>query len=284
MLYPVSEVRVLVNGLDHPECVAVGRDGTLYAGGERGQVYRISPDGKNVKEFANTGGFCLGLALDRDENIFVCDLRKQALMKVTQRGAVSLLADAVDGVKIRTPNFGVFDSQGNLYFSDSGEWKQGNGVVWRLSSQGKAQLFTAGPFHFANGLALDAQGRYLYVVESNRDRVVRIEIKSDGSSGEPEVFAEGLARIPDGMAFDAAGNLYVTTYASNCIYRVSTAGHVELLCQDVENLLLCQPTNCAFGGPNFDQLFVSNLGRDHISLLDLNVKGQPLWTHRAATK
>jgi gluconolactonase len=280
MLYPVSEVRVLVYGLDHPECVAVGRDGTLYAGGEQGQVYRISPDGKTVKEFANTGGFCLGLTLDRDENIFICDLRKQALMKVTQQGAVSLIADSVDGVKIRTPNFGVFDSHGNLYFSDSGEWKQGNGVVWRLSCEGKTQLFAAGPFHFANGLALDAQERYLYVVESNRDRVVRIEIRSDGSSGQAEAFAEGLARIPDGMAFDAAGNLYVTTYASNCIYRVSTAGQVELLCQDVENLLLCQPTNCAFGGPNFDQLYVSNLGRDHISVLDLNVKGQPLWTHR----
>ena len=281
MLYPVSRVRRLVEGLDHPECVAVARDGTVYAGGEAGQVYRISQDGKSVEEFANTGGFCLGLALDRDENIYVCDLRKQALMKVTQQGTVSLVADFVDGVKIRTPNFGVFDSQGNLYFSDSGEWKQANGVVWRLSHQGKVELFAAGPFHFANGLALDAQERYLYVVESNRDRVVRIEIKADGSSGSPKVFAEGLARVPDGMAFDAAGNLYVTTYASNCIYRVSTSGHVELLCQDVENLLLCQPTNCAFGGPNFDQLYVSNLGRDHISVLDLEVKGQPLWTHRA---
>jgi gluconolactonase len=280
MLYPVEKVGRLVEGLDHPECVIVARDGTFYAGGEQGQVYRISSDGKNVKEFANTGGFCLGLVLDREENIYICDLRKQALMKVTPQGTVSTIAEFVDGVKIRTPNFGVFDSQGNLYFSDSGEWKQGNGVVWRMSHAGKVELFAAGPFHFTNGLALDAAERYLYVVESNRDRVVRIEIKADGTSAKPEVFAEGLARIPDGMAFDAAGNLYVTTYASNCIYRVSPERHVELLCQDVENLLLCQPTNCAFGGPNFDRLYVSNLGRDHISVLDLKVKGQPLWTHR----
>ncbi|MFZ3216318.1 MAG: SMP-30/gluconolactonase/LRE family protein [Candidatus Acidiferrales bacterium] len=280
MLYPVSRVRRLVEGLDHPECVAVARNGTLYAGGEGGQIYRISEDGTNVEEFANTGGFCLGLTLDREESIYVCDLRKQALMKVTQEGTVSLIADSVAGVKIQTPNFSVFDSPGNLYFSDSGQWKQANGVVWRLSRQGNVELFAAGPFHFANGLALDAQERYLYIVESNLDRVVRIEIKNDGSSGRAEVFAEGLARVPDGMAFDAAGNLYVTTYASNCIYRVSTSGHVELLCQDVENLLLCQPTNCAFGGPNFDQLYVSNLGRDHIAVLDLKVKGQALWTHR----
>ena len=101
-----------------------------------------------------------------------------------------------------------------------------------------------------------------------------------GSAGTPEVFVEGMARIPDGLAFDATGNLYVTTYASNCIYRVSPHRQVQLLCKDEENLLLCQPTNCAFGGPNFDQLYVSNLGRDHISVLDLKTKGQPLWTHR----
>jgi gluconolactonase len=276
MLYPVSEVRVFVAGLDHPECVTTGPDGTLYAGGERGQVYRISPDGKRVDEFASTGGFCLGLTLDLEESIYVCDLGKHALMQVTQNGVVSMIADAVEGVKIQTPNFSVFDSKGNLYFSDSGQWKTGNGVVWRLAYDRTAKLFAAGPFHFANGIALDAQERYLYVVESNRDRVVRIEINSDGSAGKVEIFAEGLARIPDGLAFDANGNLYVTTYASNCIYRISPDRKVELLCRDEENLLLCQPTNCAFGGPDFDQLYVSNLGRDHISILDLKVKGQPL--------
>jgi len=119
------------------------------------------------------------------------------------------------------------------------------------------------------------------VVESNLDRVLRIEILPDGTAGSPEVFAEGLARVPDGLAFDARGNLYVTTYASNCIYRLDQQGRAELLCQDVENLLLCQPTNCAFGGPNFDQLLVSNLGRDHISTLDLKIKGQPLWHQRS---
>lgn len=280
MLYPVSEVRNFVTGLDHPEGVAVGRDGTLYAGGEAGQVYRISSDGKRVETLANTGGFCLGVTLDQDENIYVCDLGRRALLKVSRQGSVTVVAEAVGDRKFLCPNFSVFDSQGNLYFSDSGEWKQANGVVCRLRVNGQVELFAQGPFHFANGLAFDAAERHLYVVESNLDRVVRIEIKPDGSAGVPEVYAEGLARVPDGMAFDANGNLYVTTYASNCIYRVASDRRVELLCQDVENLLLCQATNCAFGGANFDQLFVGNLGRDHLSVLDLKIKGQPLWCHR----
>ena len=281
MLYPVSEVRNFVTGLDHPEGIAVGRDGTLYAGGEAGQIYRISSDGKKVETLANTGGFCLGLTLDQEESIYVCDLRRRALIKVSQRGSVTVVADAVGDRKFTCPNFSVFDSRGNLYFSDSGQWKQANGVVCRLRADERVEVFAEGPFHFANGLALDAAERHLYVVESNLDRVVRIEIKSGGEAGVPEVYAEGLARVPDGMAFDANENLYVTTYASNCIYRVTPDRRVELLCQDVENLLLCQPTNCAFGGANFDQLFVGNLGRDHISVLDLKIKGQPLWCHRS---
>ena len=199
---------------------------------------------------------------------------------MTQQGRTTVLAKSVSDRKFQCPNFSVFDSSRNFHFFDSGEWKRADGMVCRLLAGGKAEVFSRGPFHFANGSALDAAERYLYVVESNLDRVTRIEIRPDGSAGSPEGFAEGLARVPDGLAFDAEGNLYVTTYASNCIYRVRPDRRGNLVCQDVENLLLCQATNCAFGGVDFDQLYVANLGPNHISVLDLKIKGQPLWNHR----
>jgi gluconolactonase len=280
VLYPISGVRNFVTGLDHPEGVAVGRDGALYAGGEAGQVYRISADGTQVKTLGNTGGFCLGITLDKEENLYICDCGRRSLLRMTQAGEVDTIAESVDGRRLVNPNFSVFDSNDNLYFSDSGEWKQDDGVVYGLGADGSLRLFAPGPFHFTNGLALDAAERHLYIVESNLDRVLQVEIRGDGSAGVTEVYAEGLARVPDGLAFDAAGNLYVTTYASNCIYRVSPDRSVKLVCQDVETLLLCQPTNCAFGGPDFDQLYVANLGRNHISVLDLKVKGQALRCQR----
>lgn len=111
-------------------------------------------------------------------------------------------------------------------------------------------------------------------------RVLRIEVKSGGSAGPPEVYAEGLFSIPDGLAFDEAGNLYITTYGSSGSYRVSVDRKVDLVCQDVESELLCQATNCAFGGANSDQLLVANLGRHHFTALDLRTRGQPLRNHR----
>jgi hypothetical protein len=81
---------------------------------------------------------------------------------------------------------------------------------------------------------------------------------------------------PRWPGFDAIWN-YVTTYGSNAIYRVNLEGHAELLCVDDECAVLCQATDCAFGGADFDQLFVSNLGAGHISQLDLCTNGQPLW-------
>jgi gluconolactonase len=280
MLYPISEVRHFVTGLDHPEGLAVSASGAVYCGGEAGQVYRIAPDASRIEVIARTGGFCLGVTLDREENIIMCDAGRRELLKVTPDGRISVVTSSVADRKLVNPNFSVFDSKRNLYFSDSGEWKQTNGVVYRIRASGQAEVFAAGPFHFANGLALDAAEEYLYVVESQLDRVLRIKIMPDGSAGTPEVFVDGLARIPDGLAFDSDHNLYVTTYASNCIYRVTPDRQVSLLCRDEEILLLCQPTNCAYGGPNCDQLFVANLGRDHISVLDLRKKGQPLWCHQ----
>jgi gluconolactonase len=280
MLYPISEVRNFVTGLDHPEGVAVSASGVVYCGGEGGQVYRIAPDASRFEVIARTGGFCLGITLDQEENIIVCDSGRREVLKVTPDGHVSVVASSVAGRKLVNPNFSVFDSKGNLYFSDSGEWTQANGVIFRIPNSGQPEVFSPGPFHFANGLALDAAEQYLYVVESHLDRVLRLQIMPDGRAGTPKVFMDGLVRVPDGLAFDSDQNLYITTYASNCIYKVTMDRRVCLVCRDEENLLLCQPTNCAFGGPQFDQLFVANLGRDHISVLDLRRKGQPLWCHQ----
>jgi gluconolactonase len=275
MRFPLEKVRRFASGLDHPEGIAIARDGTVYCGGEDGQVYRISADGANVAELARTGGFSLGITLDRESNVFVCDMKRKSVLRVDRDGTVSVFADG-----FQTPNFTAFDSAGNLYLSDSGQWKENNGRVYRLDRRGRAQVFHAGPFAFANGLALNAAEDALFVVESNANRVRRIEIRPDGRAGDADVFCTGLAHVPDGIAFDASGNLYVACYGLNRLFVADPRGRVELLCEDVENALLSTPTNFAFGGANFDQLYVACMGGHHVAALELRTPGQPLYAHQ----
>src|SRR5690242_12292942 len=114
----VDQVTVAASGFKGPEGVVVDREGNVYGGGTDGVVRRLSPDGK-VTEFARTGGRPAGMALDRQGNLFVCDVGKAAVLKVTPSGAVSLFADEAGGMKLPLPNFPVFDTEGNLYVSNS---------------------------------------------------------------------------------------------------------------------------------------------------------------------
>ena len=273
-IIPLERFRTFADGLDHPEGLAFDAEGALWAGGELGQIYRIGPKGR-VQEISSIGGFCLGLTFSREQELYVCNLKLRSLVRLNRKGRVVDSWDRCGKRKFKTPNFSVFDGEGNLYFSDSGDWEKGNGCVYRLRKNGRIEMF-AGPLAFANGLALSADERFLYVVQSTRDNVLQIEIRADGSAGTSKIYASGLARIPDGIAFDAAGNLYVTCYASDNIYRVSCHGKVQLLAYDPSGTMLARPTNVAFGGSNFDRMFVANLGRWHVCQAQAGVRGRLL--------
>src|SRR5436305_4256060 len=124
-LVPRERVRVVFDGtltepqLDHPEGVAVHRDGSIWCGGERGQIYRLSPDGRELQQVASTGGFCLGMAFDASDNLFICDLKHAAVMRLdSARGQVERWADGAPGQPFGIPNFPAFDDAGRLYVSD----------------------------------------------------------------------------------------------------------------------------------------------------------------------
>jgi gluconolactonase len=266
--------RSFADGLDHPEGLAFDADGILWAGGELGQIYRIDARGR-VKEIARLGGFCLGLTFSKKQELYICNFKRAALVHTNRKGRVLRSIERVGSRKLMTPNFSVFDSEGNLYFSDSGEWDGDNGCVYRLRANGRAECF-AGPFAFANGMSLSADEKSLYVVQTQRDNVMRIPILADGRAGKPQVYASGLASIPDGAALDVEGNLYVTTYATHSVYRIGPDGGVSLFAKDPSATMLAAPTNAAFGGSNFDEIYFANLNRWHVCRVKPGVRGHLL--------
>ena len=270
---PIDRFEVFAEGLDHPEGLAFDRDGQLWAGGELGQIYRISNKGK-VKTVTTLGGFNLGLTFSPRQDLFVCNFKLGALVQLDRSGKVIRSWEKVGRYRLRNPNFSVFDRAGNLFFSDSGSWTKPDGMLFVLRPNGKIERLLDG-LAFPNGLSLSADDSTLYIVQTTRDNVLALPV-SDGIAGKPRIFASELHNIPDGAALDSQGNLYVTCYASHHVYRISPKGKVSLFAYDREGTMLASPTNAAFGGPNFDELYFANLSRWHICRVRVGIKGQPL--------
>jgi gluconolactonase len=271
----IDQFETYADGLDHSEDIAFDREGILWAGGELGQIYRIPEKGR-VEEVANIGGFCLGLAFSSTDELFVCNPKLGCVMRVQKNGDARLFADSVVGRKLKLPNYGVFDSSGNLYVSDSGDWSKSSGSIVRFDRDGRGEVFLEGPQPFPNGLALSADERSLFIAQSHTDDVLRVEIRNDATAGDREVYAKGIERVPDGLAFDTAGNLYVSCYASDNIYRISSDRAVTLIAYDRDGTTLARPTNIAFGGPGNEYLYVANLGRWHINRVRIGIRGQAM--------
>ncbi|MEO9476016.1 MAG: SMP-30/gluconolactonase/LRE family protein [Cyclobacteriaceae bacterium] len=277
----IEKAKIFVEGLDHPECCAAHPDGSIWAGGEAGQIYKISADGSKTEEVANTGGFILGLTFSPGAKyLVICDLGKKCLWKLSlDNMKLDLIADKVPGHKINIPNFAVFDKNGNYYVSESGEFRQKKGKILKFDADGNGLIWSDELFEFANGMAMGPDEKHLYIVSSFLPGIERVVINEDGSPGKREVYCTLPKTVPDGCVFDENGNLYVSCYTPNTIYKVTPDRNVIEFIHDWDGHTLSNPTNTAFGGSNYDQLFVANLGRWHITQIDMGVKGLKLPSH-----
>jgi gluconolactonase len=262
--------------LKHPEGLAVAPDGAIWCGGDGGEIYRIDPEGSAIEVIANTGGFTLGMAFDGAGHLYTCDLGHAAVFRLNiASGQLERFARERGAARLRVPNYPVVDAgRGCLYVSDSHGFGQPGPGVWRFDlATGEGDLWFDQTMTFANGMALSPDRAWLYIVETFARRVVRIPIQTDGAPGNAEPFIKGIERLPDGLAFDSAGNLYVACYEPSRLYRAGPDGRLDLLIDDPEAHTFCHPTNCAFRGSD---LFTANLGRWHITRVPVGIAGAPL--------
>src|SRR5262245_11508442 len=279
---PMERARVLFDGifseprLQHPECVAVGPDGWIWCGSENGQILRVVRDGSAIEEVASTGGCTLGLAFDGDRALFACDLKHAAVFRL-DLASRQLTRFTRPGIRI--PNYPVVDRErGRLYVSDSHHFATPGPGVWAYDlASAEGGLWYAEPLTFANGMALAPAGDALLVCETFAQRISRIAIGADGAAGRAEPYATDLPGLPDGIALDGKGALFVGCYEPSRILRIPPGGGVaEVYIEDPTAHLFAHPTNIAFDGA---ALYTANLGRWHITRIDTDTSAPPL--HRA---
>jgi gluconolactonase len=277
----VDAIETIATDIPGAEGIAVGNDGRIFIGAEDGWIYALSPNG-DVSQFAKTPGRPLGIAIDKQGNLFVCDWDAHGVYKVTASGEVGLFADSDDIHKMQFPNFCVFDDQGDLYVSDTGTSRRNaqiynpDGKIFRISPTGQCELFADGLYQ-ANGLAIRQGESALYVIQTAIDDVLRLEIKPDGRLGQSRMYASNLDGSPDGMAFTQSGDLFVVTGLHEIIYRVKPNGITDVFLEDKNAEKLVAPANPAFGGANLDELYITNLIGNSVSRIKSVARGQALY-------
>jgi sugar lactone lactonase YvrE len=219
--YAVDAVEIFGRGVLKSEGVVLDKENNVYGGGRNGVIYKVNPEGE-VSELCTlpAGSIPNGVTMDRQGNLVYCDLGKQAMMRVTMSGQVSMIADRVGSLPLTLPNFASYDAEGNLYVSNSSTRDissvlvemakpEPNGALVRIRPDGRGEVVATG-IYLANGTAIDPKEDAVYVLESTRHDCLRIAIKKDGTFGKPEIYSEGFPALPDGMAFAADGTLFVT--------------------------------------------------------------------------
>jgi sugar lactone lactonase YvrE len=244
-----------------------------------------------MEEFARCGELELaGLAFDRDDNLFVCDPFNASIWKVDRGGHVTAFVDHASDTRLWWPNFAVFDADGTLWVSNSFDSPfteidfndpHPHGSLMRFDPHGRGDLVATG-MYLSNGLAIDPDEKYVYILQTRKNNCLRIPLEG----GEPEIYSE-LGFPVDGMAFDAEGHLIVTLLSERRLVVVDPMRRITTLVEDPNAEKLVCPTNCAFGGPDFTDLYVAQStvrierpATDSFALLHLDRKGHPLINRR----
>lgn len=274
-LIPTVELQVYASGFDHAEGICQAPNQKIYVGGEGGQVYEIGDD-RIPNVIANTGGFSLGLAADAHNRIYVCDHVNHCVWRMNEDHSLDIFSKGNFSRPMRVPNWGCFDNLGNYYVSDSGNWGECDGLIWKVTN-GEAEEWNLQSKNFPNGIALSADCKTLFVLESNPPALIAIPILKDGQAGERRIVVELPGTVPDGVAITDDGRFIIACYRPDAIYVVSQDGSVVILAEDEQGVALAAPTNVAFIGPNLDKMIVPNLGRWHITQFQLEgIRGIPL--------
>jgi len=262
--------------LSSPAGVAIDAAGNLYIGDRSNScVRKVSPSGI-ITTFAGTGvggysgdggpatmaqlSFPMGVALDREGNVYVAEMLNDCVRKINTSGIISTYAGkgmpggyTGDGgpataAKLSLPVAVALDSAGNLYIADGG-----NAVIRKVNTAGIISTFAGnGTAYFGedsipatvsslddpNGVAVDNLGN-VYISDNNSNRVRKVDnsgiITTIAGNGTQGFSGDGgsatLAELHGtaGITVDYFGNIYICDCDNNRIRKVNSSGIITTI-------------------------------------------------------
>lgn len=244
--------------LQRPECLIAQPDGTLWSADARGGVMRIDPDGTQTllapqqpvasepadfqARYVQSQGASLpnGLALTAEGDFIICNWGLDRIERLDRQGHLRVLHDTLDGKPLGKTNFPLRDSLGRIWFTVTTTmqpWTESinssalDGYIGVIDERG-IRIVAEG-FGGTNEIRFDDNEEWLYVVESNARRISRLRVGPNATLGAREIYGpQQLQGFPDGFAFDAFGNLWVTLIMSDMLIAITPDGEVLTLLDD----------------------------------------------------
>jgi len=224
-------------------------------------------------------------SLDSQGRLIWCADNDRAVMRLEKDGTTRtvLSSGSNDGKRFSGPNDIVVAKDDAVYLTDNDFGLRDGGQnpdkqlpngIWRIKDGKSTMVLDAMVLGgIPNGIALSPDEKYLYA--NAGQRMMRYEMKGDGSLGPGSLFTQGPG-IGDGMKVDTLGNVYSTSGAGPGIVRITSPtgtllGYLNLPIVGGEPKRQICATNVAFGDLDAKSLYVTAC--DHVYRIRMKVAG-----------
>jgi gluconolactonase len=240
-----------------------------FSEGFPSRIQKLDASGKMSVFIEDSGSN--GLAADAQGNLISGTHKYKSLSKydINTRERKSVAEKFNDNV-FNSPNDLAITKDGTIYFTDPAYQRdaapggQDKTRVYRVAVNGEVTVVDDSLVN-PNGISLSPDEKFLYVVGNESSGVLRQYEIVNGIPQTGTNIATGI-NVPDGMAVDCAGNLYVTEHLGKQI-RVYTPQGQQIATIKVD----ANVTNVAFGGSENKTLFITGAGA--VWKIDLPISG-----------
>ena len=243
-----------------------------------GRIFRIDPQGE-WEQVAEWDGEPNGMKFLDEGVLVITDYRNGLMQCEVATGTVRPYLDRRNSERFKGVNDLIFDSAGNLWFTDQGQTglHDPTGRLYRLRPGGQLDLVLDN-VPSPNGVALSPDERVLYLAVTRGNEVWRVPLQVDGSVSKVSSFFRSYGPSgPDGLAVDEGGRLIVANPGLGYAWVLNHRAEPEIVLRSAAGASL---TNIAFGGPDRKTLFCTESVTGTILRASLEAAGLPI--HRGA--
>jgi gluconolactonase len=245
-----------------------------------GRIFRIDPGG-DWEQVAQWEGEPNGMKFLNDRELLVTDYRNGLMVCDIASGAMRPYLERRNSERFKGVNDLIFDSCGNLYFTDQGQTglHDPTGRLYRLCPDGRLELLLAN-VPSPNGVALSADERVLFLAVTRGNAVWRVPLLEDGSVSKVSAFFTSYGPSgPDGLAMDEKGRLVVANPGLGVAWVLNHRAEPELVVRSCAGASL---TNVAFGGAERKTLYCTESVSGSVLRTGLDTPG--LEIHRSTVQ